>query len=101
LGWDPRELFDEQKIREAAQPGSLAVASTRSVFLMTLSNKRGATAQRSEEPLEVRVVEQDALSFSTLPPGSSFTLMELTRMAHDLRAALAETKPLKRGRGSS
>ena len=101
LGWDPRELFDEQKIREAAQPGSLAVASTRPVFLMTLSSKRGTTAQSSEEPLEARVVEQDALSFSTLPPGSSFTLMELTRMAHDLRAALAETKPSKRGRGSS
>ena len=41
------------------------------------------------------------ISFSTLPPGTSFTLMELTRMAHDLRAALAETKPSKRGRGSS
>ena len=101
LSWDPRELFDEQKIREAAQPGSLAVASTRPVFLMTLSSKRGATAQSSEEPLEAKVVERDALSFSTLPPGSSFTLMEITRMAHDLRAALAETKPSKRGRGSS
>ena len=101
LQWDSCELFDEQKIREAAKPGSLAVASTRPVFLMTLSSKRDATAQRSEEPLEVAVLEQDKLSFSALPPGTSFTLMELTRMAHDLRAALAETKPIKRGRGSS
>lgn len=98
LSWDPSELFDEQKIRDAAKPGSLAVASTRPVFLVTVSRKQGATARQPEEPLEVRVVERDELSFSTLPPGTSLTLMELTRMAHDLRAALAATKPRKRGR---
>src|SRR3990170_7190891 len=33
LKWDPTDLFNEQKIREAAQPGSLAVWSTRPVYL--------------------------------------------------------------------
>lgn len=102
LKWDPSELFDEKKIREAAMPGSLGVTSTRPVFLRTTSSKLGARAQqRSEKPLEVAVLEQDERGFSKLAPGTSFTMMELTRIAHDLRAALAETEPRKRGRASS
>jgi hypothetical protein len=101
LRWNPHELFDAQKIREAAKPGALGVQSTRPVFLMTLSSKRGGTAQRSEEPMEVSVLEQNELKLSSRPPGTSFTLMELTRIAHDLHNALAMTKPSKRGRGSS
>jgi hypothetical protein len=33
--------------------------------------------------------------------GTSHTMIELTRMAHDLNKALASTKPSKRGRGNS
>jgi hypothetical protein len=100
LKWDPRELFDEQRIREAAQPGSLAVDSTRPVFLAILHKSRAA-AQSSGLPIEVAVLELTELGTLKRPLGSSLTLIELTRIAHRLRDVLAKTTPSKRGRAGS
>lgn len=100
LQWDPAKLFDEQKIRESARPGSLAVWSTRPVFLVIASRKGSVTKQGSDA--EVAVLEADQLTpFSRKRPGFLLSITELTRIAHDLRDALAKTKPSKRGRGSS
>lgn len=101
LRWKPVDLFDEQKIRKSARPGSLAVGSTRPVFLVIHSEKP-ALKDRSSKETTVAVLEQKELRelFKTLP-GTWVTTVELTRTAHDLRGALAKTKPSKRGRGGS
>ena len=100
LRWDPAELFDEQKIRESARPGSLAVWSTRPVFLVLASRKGSATEQSSD--VEVAILEADQLTpFSRKRPGFLWSITELTRTAHDLRDALGTTTASKRGRGSS
>jgi hypothetical protein len=102
LRWDPADLFDEQKIREAAQPGSLAVWSTRPVYLVIASRKGRPVEQSSDDTREVAVLEHDELMrFFREQPGISATMIELTRTAHALRDALVKTKPSKRGRGGS
>jgi hypothetical protein len=99
LGWDPRELFDQEKIRAAAQPGSLGVNSTRPVFL-AIENRSRLAAQNSEAPTNVAVLEPHEFGKLKRPIGSSLTLIELTYTAHRLRDVLAETSPSKRGRPS-
>lgn len=98
LRWDPEKLFDDKKIREQAQAGSLVVWSTRPVFLITAS-LRGSTSQESN--LEVAVVEHDQLRPASEKVGYPISITELTRPAHDLHKALAQTKPSKRGKVSS
>lgn len=99
LQWDPTELFDERKILEAAKPGSLAVWSTKPVYLLIVSNTKD---QGSDETMELAVLEQDELvRLPKRAPGTLLTMIELTRTAHDLQGALAKTQPSKRGRGSS
>ena len=97
LRWDPAELFDEQKIREAARPGSLAVWSTRPVFLVIASPKGAERSSAVEAVLEA----DQLMPFSRKLPGYLVSITELTRTAHDLRYALAKTEPSKRGRGSA
>jgi len=102
LQWDPNELFDERKIREAARPGTLAVWTTRPVHLVIASRKGRPIEQSSDDTREVMVLENDALmQLFRQKPGLSATMIELTRTAHDLHKALAKTKPSKRGRSSS
>jgi hypothetical protein len=98
LRWNPDELFDNEKIRKLAQPGSLVVWSTRPVFLITAS-LRGPTTQAHN--LEVAVVEHDELRSASERVGYPISLTELTRLSHDLHQALAKTKPSKRGKVSS
>jgi hypothetical protein len=100
LKWDPAELFDEKKIRAAARPGSLAVWSTRPVFLVIASAKATA-ADQTVEP-EVAVLDEKELTeFSRKRLGYLLSLTELTKTAHVLHDALLKTKPSKRGRASA
>lgn len=102
LQWNAAELFDQKKILEAAQPGALAVWTTRPVHLVIASRKGRPRDQSSDETREIVVLEDDELMpFIRREAGISYTMVELTRMAHDLSTALAKTKPSKRGRGSS
>ena len=48
LKWDAADLFDEKKIRDAAREGSLAVSSTRPVFLAIASPNPSAVEQNAE-----------------------------------------------------
>lgn len=102
LQWDAAELFDQKKILEAAQPGTLAVWTMRPVHLVIASRKGRPRDQSSDETREIAVLEDDKLMpFLRREAGISYTMIELTRTAHDLNAALASTKPSKRGRSSS
>lgn len=102
LQWNPADLFDERKILAAAKEGSLAVASTRPVYLLIASHKGRPVEQRSDLTMEVAVLKYDEMMrLFRKQPGISATMIELTRTAHDLRNALAKTRPSKRGRGGS
>ena len=102
LKWDPTDLFDEKKIREAAKPGALAVWTTRPVHLVIASRKGRPRDQSSDETREIAVLKDgELMPFLRREAVISYTMIELTRMAHDLNKALASTKPSKRGRSSS
>jgi hypothetical protein len=100
LQWDPVTLFNTKKIRESLGPGSIAVSSTRPVFLLLVTRppKKGRS---SNQRIEVEVLEEKEIGFSRWPAGTSMTMIELSYTAHALREALAKTKPSKRGRGSA
>lgn len=102
LRWDPATLFDEEKIRGPAKPGALAASTTRPVYLVITSLKGRPRERDTDDTREVAVLENDKLMpFLLREAGRSSTMIELTRMAHALHAALVKTKPSKRGRGSS
>ena len=101
LQWSPPQLFDEQKILQARKPGSIPASSTRPVYLLLISRTAPRNDRSSDAATEVEVLEESEISYSMWPPGTSMTMIELTRTVHNLRDALTKTKPSKRGRGSS
>jgi hypothetical protein len=102
LSWDTKRLFDKQKIMERAQPGDLAVTTTQPVSLVIGSRRGSPIGHADDDSREVAVLEDDKLMpFLRREAGISFTVIELTRLAHDLQTALAKTTPSKRGRGSA
>jgi hypothetical protein len=102
LSWNPEELFNWEKVVAAAKPGDLAVATTRPVSLV-ISSRRGRPAEQvADETREVAVLEdRELMPFLRREAGISSTVIELTRLAHDLQSALAKTTPSKRGRASA
>lgn len=102
LNWDTAELFDRQKIMQSAKPGDLAVLTTRAVSLVIASRKGPPVDHAADGSREVAVLEdQELMPFLRREAGISSTVIELTRLAHDLQAVLSKTTPSKRGRGSA
>ena len=102
LSWNPVDLFDEAKILELAQPGTLAVGTTHPVYLVIASRKGRPIERSSDDTREVAVLDNNELMpFLRREAGLSATMIELVRKAHDLSNALAKTRPSKRGRGST
>ncbi|ODS02602.1 hypothetical protein AUC71_01475 [Methyloceanibacter marginalis] len=102
LSWNPEELFNWEKVAERARPGDLAVATTRPVSLAICSRLGRPVDHASDETREVAVLENgELMPFIRREAGISSTVIELTRLAHRLQSALAETTPSKRGRGSA
>jgi len=102
LSWTPEELFDWEKIVARARPGDLAVATTRPVSLVICSRLGRPIDHASDETREVAVLENgELMPFIRREAGISSTIIELTRLAHDLKGALAKTTPSKRGRASA
>ena len=95
LAQDPSALFNELQIRAEARPGQIAVDNTDPVFLVVVSQ------QGSKQSMSSDVCRgQGELSelYRKFGPGYTFTLTELVNSAHDLSAALAETRLQHRGR---
>jgi len=102
LSWNPEELFDWEKVVERARPGDLAVATTHPVSMVICSRLGRPVDHASDETREVAVLENgELMPFIRREAGISSTIIELTRLAHDLKDALAKTTPSKRGRGSA
>jgi hypothetical protein len=96
LRLDPAELFDDERIRLDAQPGSLAVNTASPKFLLIWSDQRSA-----DDPAPSAGIynNHDAFAVTTAKAGRSSTWLELTRPAHALSAQLSASLPRKRGRG--
>lgn len=101
LTWDVEELFDDAEIHARRRAGSLAVETTKPLFLViaSLGGQPSDTAPRDQT---VKVFdESEMMPFLRSTPGLSATMLELTVSAHELHKALMSTTPSKRGRGSS
>jgi hypothetical protein len=99
LEQDPAGVFDDDKIRQQARPGDLAVSNADPVFLVINSGARerdGAT-----KPAAICRGQAELMRFiKTWGPGQTWTVTELGTSIHALSLALAKTVPRKRGRGS-
>jgi hypothetical protein len=101
LRWNPVELFDKKKVLKAARPGDLATPTTRPVYLV-IASSMGRGQRAANEIREVAVLENgELMPFLLREAGRSSTVIEITRLAHDLQSALAKTKPSKRGRAGA
>lgn len=102
LRLDPAELFDEKRIQEINERSSGVVSTTYPLYLVISSRKGRPVQNVTDETREVAVLENDELMpFIRREAGISFTVMGVTQQAYDLQAALAKTKPSKRGRGGA
>ena len=92
---DPKELFDQKRIRENARPGDLYVDNTDPVFLAIVSG-------RDRAPLTGAICRgmKEVFEFTGKVSAQSWTLLELVTPAHVLRRELSKAQPRKRGRGS-
>jgi hypothetical protein len=99
LKQDPAVLFDEQQIRQRAQPGDLAVDNTDPVFLVITSRDR---ADPSDSKSAAICRGQGELVSFVRGRGASqaWTAFELVNSAHALASTLAKTVPRRRGRHS-
>jgi hypothetical protein len=98
LRQDPAELFNQQLIRERARPGDLAVDNTDPVFLAIVS--RDPERPSAPNPVAVCRGQRRLMEFlhSRQGVGWGLTVYEVVNPVHALSAALAATKPRKRGR---
>ena len=99
LKQDPAVLFDEQQIRQRAQPGDLVVENTDPVLLAIASKDQ----EDGSGPNAVTICRGQGELVSFIRGqgvGQAWTAFELVNSAHDLASALAKTLPRKRGRPS-
>ncbi len=95
-------LFDEDLIRQQAQPGNLVVGNTDPVFLTILSRTTEDASAASANPAAICRGQQRVLDFlRPYGPGQTMTTYELVDSVHALASVLAQTRPRKRGRGGS
>lgn len=97
LQQDPAELFNQQLIVERARPGDIAVDNSDPVFLGIVSRD----PERPSAPNPVTVCQGQGPLVEFLRRqgvGRALSVYEVVNSVHALSAALAKTKPRKRGR---
>jgi hypothetical protein len=98
---DPSALFDQRRIRAAAQPGQIDLNNTAPVFLVICSSEE-ASAKTDERPIESVTIcrtEADLMHFIKSHFGLN-TIYELVGTSHRLHYCLLRTSPSQRGRPS-
>ena len=98
LRQDPKVLFDRKRAREQALAGGLVGDNSDPVFLTIISGRPSSSGGSSLSCAVCRGMVEVA-KFVQREGGESWTIFELVGPAHQLSAALAKTKPRKRGRG--
>ncbi len=99
LQQDPAVLFDNDLIRQRAEPGRLVVGNTDPVFLVI--NSKDEKYYSGANPAAICQGQAELMRFiKSWGPGQTWTVTELGTSIHALALALAKTVPRKRGRGS-
>ena len=98
---DPKTLFDQERIRDAARPGQLYLNNTAPVFLVICSNEEDSakTDERSIKSVSICRNEADLMRLIKSHFGLN-TIFELVGTAHLLHDRLLRTLPSQRGRPS-
>jgi hypothetical protein len=69
---------------------------------LVIASRQGRPTDSSSGSRAVEILEEkELMAFLRAEAGLSVTSFELVRVAHDLRQALTNTIPSKRGRGSA
>jgi hypothetical protein len=101
---DPATLFDEAAILAQAKPGMIAVDNTDPVFLVFV-RLTASSVSRSDAGTAMAVCRgiEELMAFikKHSAPGAGATYFELAGVMYTMAANLAQTKPIKRGRGAS
>jgi hypothetical protein len=93
-------LFNQETIRQQAQPGDLAVETTSPVFLAVVSADKDH--RHSSSPVAICRGQDDFIRFvQSQGVGWTVVSFELVTSAHQISAALAETVPRNRGRAGA
>jgi hypothetical protein len=96
LAQDPRVLFERPQIRQRVRPGDIAVDNTDPTFLAVAWSKQEAHLDPSDLALCRGQAELIAF-FRSHGIGRSIATYEIVNSVHDFHAALATTRPRKRG----
>jgi hypothetical protein len=97
----PKQMFDQQKIREKARPGSLAFDTTDPVFLVIASMQGHPRETSTKRSIEICRREEELMPILRREVGQSATTFELVASTHLLQNRLEKTAPRKRGRSST
>ena len=90
-------IFDQEKIRQRARPGDMALETTSPVFLAVFSDDKDH--RHSSIPVAVCRSQEELMRFvRSQGLGRTVTYFELVTLAHNFSAALAKTEPRNRGR---
>ena len=95
LKQDPKELFDQERIRSNARPGDLYFDNTDPVFLTIVSGRRD---EKDDASGAVCRGMKEVSEFLKKLSARSWTLLELVTPAHALHRELLKAEPRKRGR---
>jgi hypothetical protein len=96
-----KQMFDQQKIREKARPGSLAFDTTDPVFLVIASMQGHPRETSTKRSIEICRGEEELMPILRREVGQSATTFELVASTHLLQNRLEKTAPRKRGRSST
>jgi hypothetical protein len=102
LAQDPKWLFDQEEIRRNAREGDFAFKN-QDPFLLTIVSRRGEGGNNQGDPIAYGVKRgpSEALKFAhrfQTEGGGAWTMFDVVGIAHQVAAALAQTKPQSRGR---
>ncbi len=100
---DPATLFDQKAIIAAGKPGMIAVTNTDPVFLALVRVTASSVADElggSAVAVCRGQVELQSFMKRHSVPGKGMTIFEFASLMHDMAVHLAQTLPIKRGRGA-
>jgi hypothetical protein len=101
LNRDPKELFDEDRIRAMGSAGAIAVDSTAPIFLAFVELDIGKGRVHATIAVARGLDELGKFFKEHSVVGSGTTFFQFTRLIHTLTINLSQTRPIKRGRSTS
>jgi hypothetical protein len=97
LKQDATALFDQDLIKQRAQPGTIAVDNTDPVFLVITSGEQQGRSSANSTAI-CRGQEELMPFIKAQGSGKPWTALELVNSIHGLSSTLAKIRPRRRGR---